>query len=75
MRTGPCFKTSESDYPVTQLRVPGEQNSQIKDSIKRSGMKLRFYTFEGYVYSELYLINHFVLRSRHCSSVFIKQIG
>jgi hypothetical protein len=33
---------SEFNYPLTQFLIPEEQNTQIKDGTKTSGMKLRF---------------------------------
>ena len=42
MRTGSCLQMSEFNYPVTQFRIPEEQNTQIKDGTKTSDMKLRF---------------------------------
>jgi len=41
IRTGTCLKMSEFNYPVTQFRIPEEQNTEIKDNTKTSGMKLR----------------------------------
>jgi len=42
MRTESCLKMSEFNYPLKQFRIPKEQNTQIKDGTKTSGMKLHF---------------------------------